>query len=133
MAWVNYTNTGPFTNNSSPGISATFLNNIESFLDQFAGSLVTDSHLSVDGNGKLTVLKIQLPTGSLTRIAQFSGTGGGTFSHGLGATPNIVFVQYAGNFGTAPSQATAYYNTTSTQVTIAAQSGYSWQALAIAF
>ncbi len=42
MVWVNYANTGPFTNNvTPPGINATFLGNIESFLDQFSTSVAS--------------------------------------------------------------------------------------------
>ena len=137
MTWQGYANTGPFTNNTTPpGINATFLNNIESFLDQFAGSVVTDSSISTNGSGTLTIKTVQLTTGTITRIAKFSGTGTGsgqTVSHGLGANPDMVWLSYAGNFGSPPSHPTYWYNSTSSQVTIVADSGYAWVAIALKF
>lgn len=38
-----------------PGIDATFLNNVENFLDQITSSAVADSHITADGNGNMTV------------------------------------------------------------------------------
>jgi hypothetical protein len=52
---VTYSNVGPFTNNNSPGISSTFLNNIESFLDQIDSPIVTDANISAVG-GTITAL-----------------------------------------------------------------------------
>lgn len=40
-----YTNTGPFTNGTSPGISAAFLNAIEAFLDSI-NTAAYDTHIS---------------------------------------------------------------------------------------
>lgn len=135
MTWANYSNTGPFVNNSTPpGISATFLNNIESFLDQFSGSVVTDGNISTNGSGTLTVKTIALTTGTLTRISKFTGTGTGsaqTATHGLGAVPDMVIVQYAGNFGSPPTHPIYWYNTTSSSVTIVADNAYAWVAIAI--
>lgn len=55
MAFAAYANTGPFTNNSTPpGISATFLNNVETFLDQIISSAVTAGNFTADGSGNLT-------------------------------------------------------------------------------
>src|SRR5258708_39399457 len=61
MVFVAYANTGPFTNNvTPPGISATFLGNVESFLDQIVAPLVADSHVSADGLGNVTTLSATL-------------------------------------------------------------------------
>jgi hypothetical protein len=54
MAFVTYANTGPFVNNSAPGISATFLNNVESFLDEIVSSIVNDTNYTTDGAGNMT-------------------------------------------------------------------------------
>ena len=134
MAWTKYSDSGPFTDNTTPpGISAGLLNNIESFLNQFAGSVVTDGSISTNGSGTLTVKEIKLSTGTLARISKFSGTGNQTVSHGLGANPDMVLVNSAGNFGSAPTHPIYWYNTTSTQVTVVADGGYTWNALAFKF
>ena len=68
MTFSAYANTGPFTNNSTPpGISATFLNNVESFLDQVVASTVADAHVTADGNGNVTTPGLTL-TGSGTGL-----------------------------------------------------------------
>jgi hypothetical protein len=80
-------------------------------------------------NNYLYVQGIDFPVAeTLGAISHFGGTGSGTFNHGLGKTPPNILVTYAGNFGSPPSQAIAWYNLTSTSVSIAAQSGYSWSA-----
>src|SRR5260221_6348189 len=57
MTFATYGNTGPFTNNvTPPGINATFLNNIESFLDQIISSAVADANITANGSGALTVV-----------------------------------------------------------------------------
>src|SRR5258708_6931061 len=91
-----YANTGPFTNNATPGISATFLNNIENFLDSIT-SAPYDSHITADGSGNLTVVSLVLPHGSVHAIAWGSiascTNSGTTITHGLGGTPGIVIGQ----------------------------------------
>jgi hypothetical protein len=60
MAFTTYANTGPFTNNvTPPGISATFLNNVENFIDQIVSSAVADSHITSDGNGNETAVSLK--------------------------------------------------------------------------
>jgi len=57
MTFATYGNTGPFTNNvTPPGINATFLNNVESFLDQIISSAVADANVTANGSGALTVV-----------------------------------------------------------------------------
>src|SRR5258707_7501490 len=57
MTFATYGNTGPFTNNATPpGINATFLNNVESFLDQIISSAVADANVTANGSGALTVV-----------------------------------------------------------------------------
>jgi hypothetical protein len=143
MTFTPYSNTGPFTNNTTPpGVSATFLNNIENFLDQIDSSVVADSNITANGAGALGAASLTVhgnaifTLGSIARISKFSGTGTGaaqTVSHGLGATPDLVFINYAGNFGSPPNHPAYWYNTTSTQVTIVADNTYFWWAIAIKF
>jgi hypothetical protein len=98
-----YANTGPFTNNvTPPGISATFLNNIENFLDTIT-SVAYDSHVSSDGSGNVTVASLKLANGQIHAIAwgfisacTFNGT---TVTHGLGGTPGVVFGQVGAGTG----------------------------------
>lgn len=128
-----YPSSGPFVNGQAPGISASFLNSIEQYLGYAA-----DSNITTDGNGNLTLPSVKvttvlrLLTGTLTRVSFFSGSGGGTFNHGLGVTPNIILLVYAGNFGSPPGQPLYYYGENTTQVTVSASSSYAWKALAIA-
>lgn len=56
MALVTYTRTGPFTNGAAPGISAAFLNAMETFLT--ATGAMWDSNASWDGNGLLTLVSL---------------------------------------------------------------------------
>lgn len=83
------------------------------------------------GGGDVVILQtlrllstLSLVAGSISRQSSFTGTGSGTFNHGLGTTPSIAIVQYAGNF--TPGSPTSYYNQTTTQVTINAASGLGW-------
>lgn len=144
---ASYTPTGPFTNGGAPGISSQFLNAIETFLEAVNGA-ATDSLVTTDGSGNLTFSgatanKFQLSgtgaiigllAGSISRISFFSGTGNATVNHGLGATPTFCIIMYAGStsaFGSPPTHPAYYYNATSTQVTVVADSGYSWLGMAI--
>lgn len=51
---MTYSKTGPFVNASAPGISATFLNNVENTLTAI-NSAATDSHVTSDGTGLVTL------------------------------------------------------------------------------
>lgn len=85
-----YSATGPFTNGTSPGISATFLNNVETFLGYAA-----DTNITTDGSGNLTVASTTFTHGTLTRIAfGFSAvvTTGTTITHNLGVNPACVLM-----------------------------------------
>lgn len=143
-----YTPYGPWTNGSSPGISAAFLNALETFL-ALVNSAATDGSISaasgvlsavnallsggligkstagdiIDASTTTTILKAQtainlaingvtigsitsggadftgqpvttsklrLQNGSFTRVKIFTGTGSGTYTHGLGSTPDFV-------------------------------------------
>lgn len=106
MSWANYANTGPFVNNAAPGISATFLNNIESFLDQVIAPAAGDSHYTTDGAGNLTTVSVK---GVLKSIggghtltdwnfgATTANNGGTTVTHGIknasgvATTPTVIF------------------------------------------
>lgn len=121
MTWSNYANTGPFTNNvAPPGINATFLNNIETFLDQIVSTAAGDANItSSSGNmtvaGGLTVngagtalsvahniscAQILLTTGSLSRIKYTKIASVTTtptlFNHNLGTTPDFCMVSVIG-------------------------------------
>ena len=94
MTFTPYANSGPFVNNTTPpGINATFLNNIETFLDSITQSIVNDSHVTTDGSGHVTVVQIKLTVGSLTRVNVFTGSAnnsGQLQAHGLGVLPDFV-------------------------------------------
>lgn len=125
-----YTQQGPFTNGVS-ALTATIMNNIETFL---LG--IDDANISAPGSGQWNCLKIALTTGTLKRIARFSSTGTGatqTINHGLGEQPDIIILQYAGNFGTPPDHPAYYWGENSTQVSIRADNGYFYYGLAIKF
>ena len=49
-----YSKFGPFTNGQPPGISSGFLNGVETFLASVT-SAATDSNITSDGNGNLTI------------------------------------------------------------------------------
>ena len=66
-----YSKTGPFTNVGAPGISASFLNNIENFLVT-VNSAATDSHFTSSGNGIFNALGLAV---SPTAVS-VSGTSG---------------------------------------------------------
>ncbi len=82
MTFTPYSNTGPFTNNVvPPGISATFLNNIENFLDQIDSSAVADSNVTANGSGALTAVSLTLSgsgTGLTVNHNATNGPHGGT-------------------------------------------------------
>src|SRR5260221_654175 len=133
MTFTAYVNVGPWTNNvQPPSISATFLNNLESFLDQIVAPLVADSHVSADGLGNVTTLSatltstgtgltvqhnatvsgritcsgINFPTGSVTRMNVFTGSAsssGNLQAHGLGATPDFCIFQQTNSAGDSNS------------------------------
>lgn len=144
---MGYVPVGPFTSGGAPGISAGFLNGVENFLQQING-IATDATVTSDGAGTETVTginanKVQLVgtgaivgflAGSISRVSFFSGTGNATVNHGLGATPTFCMIMYAGSgspFGSLPTHPIYYYNAGTTQVTVVADSGYSWLAMAV--
>jgi hypothetical protein len=111
-----YTTHGTFVNGSAPAIDQTFCNDIDNCL-----------------TGNLGLAKVLLTTGSIARISYFSGSGSVNASHGLGATPDIIFPFYAGNFGSPPTHPIYSYNATSTNVQVVADASYSWVAMALKF
>lgn len=98
-----YSNTGPFTNNiTPPGISSTFLNNVENFLDT-VNTMATDSNNTSDGSGNATVHSMTFAHGKITRIAfgfiASLTNAGQTITHGLGGTPSFVVGQVVAGTG----------------------------------
>ena len=142
-----YTKHGPFVNSSPPGIDASTMNDIESVLVAL-NSAASDPSISSDGAGNETVTsatgnKFQLSgagaffgllAGTLSRIAIFNGTGSGTFTHNLNATPSLILFNYAGSstpFGSPPTHPAYYYSANTTTCQVVADSGYSWIAIAL--
>lgn len=68
-----YTRYGPFTNGGPPGISAAFLNGLESFL-QTINAAATDSQISSDGAGTLALKAIQAAGTTASTNGTISGT-----------------------------------------------------------
>ena len=119
------------TNTSAIATHTTQIGTINTTLSHY-NNVPNDNNLNSTG-GNLSVNTISLTKNSITRISTFSGTGNATVGHGLGDVPDVVMLTYAGNFGTAPTQALAWYNAGGTNVSVAAQSGYFWTGLAIKF
>lgn len=99
----------------------------------FTGQVISNGGLS----GSVTVgagsnLTFSVGSTTMSGISQFSGTGGGTFNHGLSVTPGFFGICYSGTFGTGPTTILYWFNATSSQVTIHAQASYSWLGMAYA-
>lgn len=121
-----YPLTGPFTNGTTPGLSATLFNNLETYLEYAA-----DSNITTDGNGNLSMVSVVLTHGAIARIAfGFSSvtTGGTVVTHNLGVAPSGVFVQVAGISATA--FVTNYTSTTTMTVTVSTNCNVWWLAIA---
>ena len=90
------------------------------------GMRITADRFDLTGGGG----QYNMNVGSLSRISLFSGTGTGTFNHGLGAVPNFVIpiCTAAGS-----TQTMGFSASTSNQVTITTGAGLAWTALAIRF
>lgn len=74
---------------------------------------------------------LNLLKGSLTRVFFFQGSNTQSFAHNFGVAPSCVLINYAGNFGTAPTQAIAWFSTDSNNITVVGQTGYNYQGIAI--
>lgn len=135
-----------FTNGGPPGISASYLNGVEAMLAS-VNTEATDGLISSDGAGNATATSytanklaltgagaiVQFLAGTISRVSFFSGSGNATVNHNLGATPTFCIIQYAGSgspFGSPPTHPAYYYNPTVSQVTVVADSGYSWLGMA---
>ena len=109
-----YVNAGPFVNTvTPPSINATFLNNLENFLDSINGTAY-DTHVSSDGSGNVTVVSLKFATGIIHAIAfgfiSALTNSGQTITHGLGGTPSFVAGQVSA--GTGNTGAIVTYITT---------------------
>lgn len=105
-----------------------------------SGGIANDSGaITTNGSGTMTLpgvtitTLLSLLTGTLTRVAKYSGVSDQVITHGLGVTPDLVIPYYAGAFGTAPTQALAVKSAGSTTFEVVGQTGYSWIVLAIKF
>lgn len=65
---ANYTKTGPFVNNSAPGISSTFLNNLENVLAQPSGGTESGSYF-LQGNGTVVGAVVSSWITTLSRVS----------------------------------------------------------------
>lgn len=74
---------------------------------------------------------LNLITGSLTRLYFFTGGGTQTFTHNFGVVPSCVLINYAGNFGSPPTQAIAWFSVNSNTITVVGEGGYSYQGVVI--
>ena len=70
---MSYTQYGPFTNGTSPGISATFLNNVETFLLSL-NSASYDANITSDGSGNITAIGTIKFNGSNAKLMIASGS-----------------------------------------------------------
>lgn len=69
----NYVQFGPFGDGGAPGISAEFLNPLETFLLSI-NSASYDSHISADGSGKLTLITLNATPAQTTLNGGTAGT-----------------------------------------------------------
>src|SRR5713226_4530689 len=116
MGYVQY---GPFVNGSSPGLSSSFFNQVEAFLTTL-NSASTDANILSDGNGALTIAKLLLTAGTMTRIAKAGPLSVTTtltfFNHGLGAIPDFVIPVIAAGSTRAHNCYVDFGTMTTTQV-----------------
>ena len=120
MAYSQY---GPFTNGSAPGISAAFLNALETFL-LLVNSAAIDANITADGSGNITAIgqieflpsqaKLKISsgtsildaTGATDLILNAPNTGGGhKMKFQVGGT-TVVSIDSSGNIlykGSAPA------------------------------
>lgn len=116
-----------WTNNVS-AITATIMQNIENFLVNVSSWLqntISDANITSDGLGNLTLKKVKLPTGSISRVSIFTaavGTTQANFAHGLGVVPDMVFCQVTGGVSTLR---TVCWNDLASDATYAALTGSS--------
>lgn len=127
---MSYTKYGPFTDNGAPGISAEYENGVETFLSSI-NAAATDANITSNGNGGLSLVKVNLTNGSFSRMAVLGGSASQTITHNWGVNPDFVAVSYAGNFGTAPTHPLYWYTVDVNNVHVVGDSGYSWLALLI--
>jgi hypothetical protein len=136
-----YTRSGPFTNGGAPGISATFLNNVENFLVSLGTSTVntaaTDTHVSSDGSGDVTVKSINFAVGSLHRISagQDVCLAGETVTidHNLSVTPDYIGITPVGRPNADNNIIVSDYDSDQFQVSTISDTAVSflWLALAL--
>jgi hypothetical protein len=133
MSRITYTAAGPWLDGSPPGIAASVLNNIETFLT--AGWF--DSAIFSDGAGMLTVVKLALTTGSFTRVAKFGAyavsTSTNTFAHNLGVVPDLILLTITG--ATATTRTVCYDDTynDATNMKLTGNASFNVRGLAIKF
>lgn len=108
-----YTPSGPFTPGGAPGISSSFLNNVEAFLAS-VNSAATDGNISAAG-GFLTMLGLNVNPAAVV----VNGTTGGTATlyQVLSGSVKLAFLAFSN-----------YQNNTSTQQTISLPTPFNGQA-----
>lgn len=104
-----YQQYGPFANNSAPGISASFLNALETFLLAI-NAAAYDSNVTSDGNGNVTANGLVVGSGMTSLVAQTTVKNGSTsgtmtvYEFFTGSSLKIVLVRY-GNYKNAAASA----------------------------
>ena len=128
---TSYPKTGNFNPGAAPGITASFLNNVEQWLGYAADSAITS-----DGSGNMTARSMTFNRGSIFEISFFGGNGTqSNVVHGCSGIPDLLIVMYtpAGHtsFGTEPTVIPHAEKWNATTTGIRAQTAYNWGAIAI--
>lgn len=98
---MTYTRYGPFTDGTTPSVSATFLNTLEDFLLD-VNTAATDSSVSADGSGNVTATTFKAGTGSGTY--KIGGTmSGGAIMHFQDSTGYEPLQAINGGIAVAPN------------------------------
>lgn len=131
-----YTQYGPFVNGSAPGISSSFLNQLESFLVTI-NNAATDANISSDGSGNMTIAKLLLATGSVNRIAKAGPLSVTTtltfFNHNLGVVPDFVIPVISAGSTSAHNCYVDFGTMTTTQVKLQGDGSLTVYILSIKF
>ncbi len=114
-------------------LHSTGAGNIDGNLTVGGTSSLDNTKITSNGAGTLTVVKEAFTTGSIKRIARFTGSSDQTITHNWGEQADIVLAYYNGAFGSAPTQAIAIKNEGANSFEVVGQTGYSWTVCAIKF
>lgn len=92
---------------------------------------VNSNFQALNNAGSPTFNKVTLAVGAVTRVSKFTGSGSGTFAHGLGKIPDVVLMNSTSSGNT---QSFEYHSADATNVIMTASgASQTWIAFAIAF